>query len=48
MQPGAAAIEHEFTPPDGFVSVMVGVTAFVHETTMDLAEDGEGLALQAA
>ena len=30
------------------MSLMVGLTAFVDETTMALAEDGEGLALQAA
>ena len=48
MPPGAGAIEHEVTPPEGFVRLMVGLTAFVDETTMALAEDGEGLALQAA
>ena len=43
MPPGAGAIEHEVTPPEGFVRLMVGLTAFVDETTMALAEDGEGL-----
>ena len=37
----SAAIELQFTPPDGFVSLMGRLTAFVGETTMAFAEDGE-------
>jgi hypothetical protein len=34
-------IEHQFTPPpDGFVSLMGRLTAFVSNTTMALVEDG--------
>ena len=40
----SAAIEHKFTPPpDGFVSLMGRLTAFVSETTMALVENGEVL-----
>ncbi len=40
----SAAIEHEFTtPPDGFVSLMGSLMAFVSDTTMALVEIGAAL-----
>ena len=45
----SAAIEHEFTmPPDGFVSSMERLTAFVCNTTMPRDEHGEVLGSKAA
>ncbi len=40
----SVVIEHQFTtPPDGFVTAMGRLTAFVSNTTMALVEDGEVL-----